>query len=233
MNYSTLSLSELKALAIENNVIPTIGKRSARQTWIDALELFAASEAISDEIHSPIEDEIIDFDEMMAWCDNYIADVATKSLELPSVATVLANASILSDEQISDTDMEAIAHNADMAKEIIDRLEELSVEPDNETEAEFEARSGEYIGLSEVLGDIQTEIKAQSSKKGAATVIVTLLCAIAIIIRSTFTIASAAIRACIHLTSMFGRYNPNYDLWYQLQLLIEQRKQPLIAAPAQ
>jgi hypothetical protein len=40
MNYSTYSLSELKALAIEHNAIPTGDKRS-KQTWVDALELVA------------------------------------------------------------------------------------------------------------------------------------------------------------------------------------------------
>lgn len=37
-NLSALSLSELKALATANNVVPTGDKRS-KQTWIDALEL--------------------------------------------------------------------------------------------------------------------------------------------------------------------------------------------------
>jgi hypothetical protein len=47
MNYSTLSLSELKALAIENNAIPTGDKRS-KQSWIDALELAASLETIQE-----------------------------------------------------------------------------------------------------------------------------------------------------------------------------------------
>lgn len=38
MNYSTLSLSELKAAATANNVVPTSDKRS-KKSWIDALEL--------------------------------------------------------------------------------------------------------------------------------------------------------------------------------------------------
>jgi hypothetical protein len=164
MNYSTLSLSELKALAIENNVIPA-GNKRFKQTWIDALELFAASETISD---------------------------------------------------LSDSQMECAAVAADMAKEIIDRLEELSIEPDNETEAEFEARSGEYIGLSEVLGDIQTEIKAQSNKKGAVAIFVAVAVAVAVVFTSLTEITAATIRACIHLTKMFGGYNPDYDLFYQL-----------------
>jgi hypothetical protein len=48
VNFSALSMSELKALAATNNVIPT-GDKRAKQSWVDALELFAACETVSDE----------------------------------------------------------------------------------------------------------------------------------------------------------------------------------------
>lgn len=212
VNLSALSMSELKALASSNNAIPTGDKRS-KQAWIDALELFAACETVIEEIHAPIEDELIDFDEMMVWCDSYIADIATKSVGLPKPMAI---------NTVSDAEMEVIAHTADMAKEIIDRLEELSIEPDNETEAEFEARSGEYIGLSEVLGEIQTEIKAQ--KKGAATVFGALLVILILAIQSIVCIGYAVIQSAIHIKNLFGSYNPDYDLFGQLNDMARQRK---------
>ena len=49
MNYSILSLSELKALAIENNAIPT-GDKRAKQSWIDALELAALQSTTAPEL---------------------------------------------------------------------------------------------------------------------------------------------------------------------------------------
>jgi hypothetical protein len=70
-----------------------------------------------------------------------------------------------------------------------------------------------------------------TDKVGAVAIVMAILVAIAIIVRSTFTVAAATIRACIHLTKMFGKYNPSYDIWYQLQLLIQQRK--LSPVPAQ
>jgi hypothetical protein len=167
VNFSALSMSELKSLAATSNVIPT-GDKRAKQSWISALELFCACETVS------------------------------------------------------DADMEAIAHTADMAKEITDRLEELSVEPDNETEAEFEERSSEYIGLSEVLGDIQTEIKAQ--KKGAATVFSALLCILILTVQSIVCIGHAVIQAAIHVKNLFGSYNPDYDLFGRLQDMARDRK---------
>jgi hypothetical protein len=176
MNYSTLSLSALKVLALENNAIPT-GDKRAKQSWIDALELFAASETIPD---------------------------------------------------LSDSQMECHAVEVDMAKEIIDRLEELSIEPDNEAEAEFEARSGEYIGLSEVLGDIQTEIKAQ--KKGAATVFSALLVILILAIQSVVCIGYAVVRVAIHLKNLFGSYNPDYDLFGQLNDMVRRRKLDIASA---
>lgn len=210
VNLSALSMSELKALANSNNAIPMGDKRS-KQAWIDALELFAACETVIEEIHAPIEDELIDFDEMMVWCDSYIADIATKSVGLPKPMAI---------NTVSDAEMEAIAHTADMAKEIIDRLEELSIEPNNE--AEFEARSGEYIGLSEVLGEIQTEIKAQ--KKGAATVFGALLVILILAIQSIVCIGYAVIQSAIHVKNLFGSYNPDYDLFGRLHDMVRQRK---------
>jgi hypothetical protein len=217
-NLSALSLSELKALATENNVVPT-GDKRAKQSWIDAIELFAACETMIEEIHAPTEDEPIDFNEMMAWCDGYIADIATKSVGLPQP---------MATEIISDAEMEAIIHTADIAKEIIDRLEELSVEPENETEAEFEARSGEYIGLSEVLGDIQTEIKAQ--KKGAATVFSALLMILILTVQAILCIGCVVVQAAIHLKNLFGSYNPDYDLFGQLNDMVRRRKLDIACA---
>jgi CHASE3 domain sensor protein len=109
VNLSALSMSELKALAATNNVVPT-GDKRAKQSWIDALELICACE--------------------------------------------------------SDAEMEAIAHTADMAKEIIDRLEELSNAPDNETEA-------------------------KARKKGAATVFGALLIAVVVMVRAMIEIGTA------------------------------------------
>lgn len=101
MNYSTLSLSELKALAISNNAVPTGDKRS-KKAWIDALELalqptvsedvwvapempsHAEQEAISHAADVD-EEEAVDFDQMMDWCDQYIADIKAKAASLPPV----------------------------------------------------------------------------------------------------------------------------------------------------
>jgi hypothetical protein len=47
VNFSALSMSELKALAATNNVTPA-GDKRAKQSWISALELFAACETVSD-----------------------------------------------------------------------------------------------------------------------------------------------------------------------------------------
>ena len=55
MNYSTLSLSELKALAIANNVIPT-GDKRAKQSWIDALELAALQSTTAELTDSELTD---------------------------------------------------------------------------------------------------------------------------------------------------------------------------------
>lgn len=46
MQYATLTLSELKVLASENNVIPTGDKRS-KQAWIDALEIRQREEILA------------------------------------------------------------------------------------------------------------------------------------------------------------------------------------------
>lgn len=180
-NLSALSLSALKVLAAEANVIPTGDKRS-KQSWIDALELAASLETIY---------------------------------------------------ELTDAQMECAAVEVDMAKEIIERLEELSVEPENETEAEFEARSGEYIGLSEVLGDIQTEIKAQSNKKGAATVFSALLCILILTVQAVLCIGCVIVQAAIHLKNLFGCYNPDYDLFGQLHDMVRQRKSIAPAKQAQ
>ena len=55
MNYSILSLSELKALAIANNVIPT-GDKRAKQSWIDALELVALQSTTAELTDSELTD---------------------------------------------------------------------------------------------------------------------------------------------------------------------------------
>ncbi len=46
-NLSALSMSELKAIAVELNAVPTSDKRS-KQAWIDAIETVQACEFISD-----------------------------------------------------------------------------------------------------------------------------------------------------------------------------------------
>jgi hypothetical protein len=65
MNYSTLSLSELKALATANNVVPTGDKRS-KKAWIDALELASQPTVAEDawvapEMPSEAEQEAISY----------------------------------------------------------------------------------------------------------------------------------------------------------------------------
>jgi hypothetical protein len=150
MQYATLSLSELKVLAAQNNVIPTGDKRS-KQSWIDALELAASLETIQ---------EIEPAETIDIAVDIWTIDTPVESE--PTPANPLLGGAI---------------------------------------ESEI------HIGVG------------RASKKGAATIFITLLCAIAITIRSAFTVAAAAIRACIHLRNMFGSYNPDYDFLYQLTLL--------------
>jgi hypothetical protein len=159
MQYATLTLSELKVLAAQNNAIPTGDKRS-KQSWIDALELAASLETI-------IED---------AWV----------APEMPSHA-----------------EQEAISYAVDIWADTESALTQTSELP------------AEMLQPVQAIEKVLNH-KPDTTKKPAATIVFTLLCAIAIIIRSAFTIAAAAIRACIHLRNMFGKYNPDYDLWYQL-----------------
>jgi hypothetical protein len=83
-NLSALSLSELKALATSNNVIPTGDKRS-KKAWIDALELFAACETIAD-------------------CDVWVAPETIADAEMERIAVEADTATTADSEHVSVTD---------------------------------------------------------------------------------------------------------------------------------
>lgn len=108
MQYATLTLSELKVLASENNAIPTGDKRS-KQAWIDALEIrqreeiLAAVEPTTDEEFEAALSErecLGEFSESDIWTD---------------------------DTDISDAEMEAIAHTADSLAEPVGTIIDSSV----------------------------------------------------------------------------------------------------------
>ncbi len=77
MNFSTLSLSELKALAIENNITPS-GDKRAKQSWIDALQL-APSLETSQEIEPAATVDL--------KVDIWTIDTTSASLQTPEVPT--------------------------------------------------------------------------------------------------------------------------------------------------
>jgi hypothetical protein len=81
MNYSTYSLSELKALATANNAIPTGDKRS-KKAWIDALELALQS--------------TVELTDSEMECAAVAADIANDSTDIWADATDTTPANPLS-----------------------------------------------------------------------------------------------------------------------------------------
>jgi hypothetical protein len=67
---------------------------------------------------------------------------------------------------------------------------------------------------------------------GAIAVFASILVAIIFLLSAIGQILATGIEYTYLLCSMFGRYNPDYDLWYQLQLLAEVRKPALLPSPA-
>jgi hypothetical protein len=124
------------------------------------------------------------------------------------------------------------------AIELAHRIETL-VDPEDETETEWEIRTSEFVGLSEVLDEIingenvdeidlwcdpEIERATQASKKGAIAVIGSILCAIIFVFCAACTIAHTIVKYTAIILQMFiGGYNPDYDFWYQSQQLAQQR----------
>jgi hypothetical protein len=155
MNYSTLSLSALKVLALENNVIPT-GDKRAKQSWIDALELVALQSTEPDD-SEPDGSEPDSEDIFGGFCNT--ADVSVIN----------------------------------------------------------------YGDMPETTNQQKTSAPV-SNKKGATTVFASLLCILIIAVQAVLYTACLVVQAAIHLKNLFGSYNPNYDLFGQLQDLARQRK---------
>jgi hypothetical protein len=166
MNYSTLSLSELKALATANNAIPTGDKRS-KKAWIDALELASQS----------------------------TVELTDSEMECAAVAADIANDS---------TDIWADATDTTPANPLL----------------------GGAIDSQNHIGVGQAPIAA---KKGAASVFASLLMILILTIQAVLCIGCVIVQAAIHLKNLFGSYNPDYDLFGQLNDMVRQRK----ASPAQ
>ncbi len=57
-----------------------------------------------------------------------------------------------------------------------------------------------------------------------------LLCAIGLLLHTTILAICTTLKYAILLGCMFGRWNPDLDIWYQLKLLVEQRKTKLAIA---
>jgi hypothetical protein len=67
-----------------------------------------------------------------------------------------------------------------------------------------------------------------SNKKGAAAVFAALLCILILAVQAILYTACVIVQAAIHLKNLFGSYNPDYDLFGQLNDMVRSRK----ASPA-
>ena len=187
MNYSTLSLSELKALAIDHNAIPT-GDKRAKQSWIDTLELSQRWENLA--TVEPTTDEEFEAALSEREC---LGEFSDAEMEAAAVAVDIAN---------GHTDMWA---------------EDVSVTDYGHTPAN--PLPGGAIESPDSIGVGHT-----SSKKGATTVFASLLCILILTIQATLCIGCSIVQIAIHIKNLFGRYNPDYDIFGQLQDMVRNRK---------
>jgi hypothetical protein len=161
--YATTSLSELKAIAAELNIVPAGDKRS-KQSWINAIEAALLSESMP---------------------------------ELPSHA-----------------EQEAIAIAADMVMAVTTSVESIT----------SEVGVTDYVDLSETISAPELESDTPidyGAKRGAVTVISALVVMVIAAIRAILIGGCAIARLAILFGSMFGKYNPDLDFWYQLQLRVK------------
>lgn len=159
--YATKSLSELKAIALELNIVPTGDKRS-KQSWIDAIEAHVL--------------------------------LSESMPELPSHA-----------------EQEAIAIATDMA---------ITTESESITS---EVGVTDYGDIPETIAESELEpiTPTVGSKRGASIVISALVVMVVAVIRAILIGVCTIARLAILFGSMFGRYNSDLDLWYQLQLRVK------------
>ncbi len=200
MNYSTLSLSELKALAISNNAIPTGDKRS-KQSWIDAIEL--SQRWVELDGAQPTTDE--DFEAALSERE-CLGEFSDSEMEAMAVAADIAN---------GNTDMwadeSALAQTVELAS--------IAPQPAPVVEQVLNCKSDKKRSSSERVSRSWNE-----PKRGAATVFSALLCILILTVQAVLCIGCVIVHAAIHLKNLFGCYNPNYDLFGQLHDMVRQRK---------
>jgi hypothetical protein len=170
--YATPSLSELKAIAAELNIVPAGDKRS-KQSWITAIEAALLSASMP---------------------------------ELPSHA-----------------EQEVIAIAADMVMAVTTSVESITESVTTES-ITSEVGVTDYDDISETIANPELEPATPidcGSKRGAVTVISALVIMVIVAIRAILIGGCAIARLAILFCSMFGKYNPDLDFWYQLQLRVK------------
>jgi hypothetical protein len=111
--------------------------------------------------------------------------------------------------EISDAQMEVIAHAADIANNVEDF----------------------WVDDSEPVNAIEHDIPAPT-KKGAAAVISALLCLLIFVLTNAILATCAIGRQTVLIASMFGRYNPDFDIWYQIIIRPQEQRKIMSYAPA-
>jgi hypothetical protein len=189
MNYSTLSLSELKALAIYKNAIPTGDKRS-KQAWIDALESVDAAIKLEYE-------------------------------ECTEVAEFLR----------ANPDAEGGSFGDHCSYQTVNERGENDPSPISELPSpiSIDTPTNPLLGGA-IEPQAHIGVGHTSTKKGATAVFASLLCILILAVQSTLYTACIIVQAAIHLKNLFGSYNPDYDLFGQINDMVRERKLSIACA---
>lgn len=168
--YATASLSELKAIAAELNIVPAGDKRS-KTVWIDAIEAHVLLSESMPELPAHAEQEAI------AVATDLAMAITTES---ESITESVTTESITSDVGVTDYG------------DIPETIAESELEP--------------------------TTPMGYGTKRGASIVISALVVMAVALIRALLVGVCTIVRGAILIGSMFGKYDPDLDFWYQLQL---------------
>jgi hypothetical protein len=186
--YATKSLSELKAIAAELNIVPTGDKRS-KAVWIAAIEAHALLSESMPKLPSHAEQEVIEIAADMVMAVTTSVESITESFTCEAIVT-----------DYSDIP-ETIAESKD---------EDIWTAPEMPTHAEQEAMTHAV----DVAAPAPSE---RPTKLGAAVVVGALVCVVILLFRTLifgiFTIAQFG----SYIVRLFGKYDPDLDLTWRLK----------------
>ena len=221
---SALSMTELKAIALELNTAPTTYKRSKR-AWIDAIVLAQAtiSQAVQEPVGSiqcegineVLGDELLASVDLLGDCERIVE----------AAVNLFADLFAGDDEPWDSTDICGESAPDDDTWELVEKSVPDGSDPESgDIFGGFgDVDTWEPIGFPTVEQELvsassSVSLKIESiasTKKGSVSVAASIVCLLIFALTVVCQVLSVSIKYGCLLVMLFGRWNPNLDIWYQ------------------